>query len=163
MARETVRSFTLLGHIITPELVREISQKASNARWGTHLLRWRYFDVRHEGTIYHRNALIPSGLWHLLKRVYVDQDWPEGVSEEDLYRDIQATVQHSDTDIYVYGYYRTDPPRLQWGFLNPATGKAVVYDVEADLIATVFKPEEGTLFFERQIGAVKIDRKEWNL
>lgn len=163
MAGHTERSLVVLGALITPELVSEVRQKASNARWGAHLLRWRYFDVQHEGMIYHRNALIPSGLWHLLKRIYVDQDWPVGTSEEDWRCDVQATVLHSDTEIYVYGYYRTDPPRLQWGFVNPQTGIAVIYDMEADLIATVFKPEEGALFFERQIDAVKIDRKEWEL
>ena len=52
---------------------------------------------------------------------------------------------------------------MQWGFLNPQTGIAVIYDMEADLIATIFKPEEGALFFERQIDAVKIDRREWNV
>ena len=46
-------------------------------------------------------------------------------------------------EVYVYGYYRTDPSRLQWGFLNRETGIAVIYDMEADLVATVFKPEEG--------------------
>jgi hypothetical protein len=163
MAREKTRSLTLLGHIITPDLVREISQKASNASWGTHLLRWRYFEVQHEGVTYHRNALIPSGLWHLLKRIYVDQDWPTDASQEDLAADIRRTIQNAETGIYVYGYYRTDPPRLQWGFLNPQTGIAVIYDMEADLIATVFKPEEGALFFRRQIDSVKIDRMEWNI
>ncbi|MDP2655720.1 MAG: hypothetical protein Q8P17_04340 [bacterium] len=75
----------------------------------------------------------------------------------------RATIQHPDTEIYVYGYYRTDPPRLQWGFLNRQTGTAVIYDLEAGLIAAVFKPEEGSLFFERQIDTVKIDRKEWSV
>ena len=163
MARETARSLTLLGHIVTPELVREICQKAANARWGTHLLRWRYFEVHHAGVTYHRNALIPSGMWHLLKRVYVDQDWPMDASQEDLDRDIRATILHPEAEIYIYGYYRTEPPRFQWGFMNPRTGIAVVYDMEADLIATIFKPEEGALFFARQIAAVKIDRMEWNL
>jgi hypothetical protein len=65
--------------------------------------------------------------------------------------------------IYVYGYYRTAPPRLQWGFLNPETGIAVVYDSEADLVATVFKPEEEGLFFERQISCVKIPREKWEV
>ncbi len=163
MAQPTARSLAVLGYIITPEIVREIRQKASNTRWGTHLLRWRYFEVHHEGVTYHRNTLIPSGLWHLLKRVYVDQDWPVGTRQDDLNRDVQATIQHAETEIYIYGYLRTDPPRLQWGFLNAETGIAVIYDMEADLIATVFKPEEGAFFFERQIEAVKIDRKEWNV
>ena len=163
MAEEKVRSLTLLGYNVTPELVHEVCQKASKARWGTHLLRWRYFEVHHDGVTYHRNALIPSGLWHLLKRVYVDQDWPMDTSQEDLDRDIRETVLHPETEIYIYGYHRTDPPRLQWGFLSPHTGVAVVYDMEADLMATVFKPEEGALFFERQIGTVKIARTEWNV
>jgi hypothetical protein len=163
MAREQAPSLTLLGHTITPHTVREIRQKAANADWGAHLLRWRYFDVQHEGATYHRNAFIPSGLWHLLKRAYVDQDWPADTSQKDLAVDITATIQNARTEIYVYGYYRTDPPRLQWGFLNPETGMAVVYDMEADLIATIFKPEEGALFFERQIDAVKINRTEWNV
>lgn len=62
MALEKAHSLTLLGHAITPHTVREIIQKAANAGWGAHLLRWRYFDVQHEGATYHRNALIPSGL-----------------------------------------------------------------------------------------------------
>jgi hypothetical protein len=110
-----------------------------------------------------RNALIPTSLWHLLKRVYVDQDWPIGTRQEDLNHAARTMIQHPETEIYVYGYYRTDPPRLQWGFLNSETGIAVIYDMEADLIATVFKPEEGALFFARQIDAAKINRKEWNV
>lgn len=143
--------------------MRETIRKAAAIHWGTHLLRWRYFDVHHEGTIYHRGALIPTALWHLLKRVYVDQEWPKGTSLEDLRVEAQAIVQNPSTEIIVDGYYRTDPPRLQWGFLNPETGVAVVYDMEADLIATVFRPEEGSLFFERQLDAVRIDRKGWQV
>jgi len=35
--------------------------------------------------------------------------------------------------------------------------------MEANLIVTVFKPAEGTLFFARQIDAAKIHRKESNV
>ena len=108
MARETARSLTLPGYMITPELVREISQKTSNARWGTHLLRWRYFEVHYDGVTYHRHALIPAGVWHLLKRVYVDQAWPVGTRQEDLDRDIRATIQHAETEIYVCLLYTSD-------------------------------------------------------
>lgn len=156
-------SATLLGQVITPETVRQIIQEALAIEWGSHLLRWRYFDVRNEGVTYHHNALIPADLWHLLKRVYVDQDWPVGTSLSSLAEDARSVVRHPNTEIYVYGYYRTDPPRLQWGFLNRETGIAVIYDMEADLIATVFKPVEGGLFFERQIDAIKIDRRKWNV
>jgi hypothetical protein len=153
----------VLGHTITPETVREVIRRASAVQWGTHLLRWRYFDVTHEGITYHRNALIPTALWHLLKRVYVDQEWPADTTLEKLNNDARATIENPETEVYVYGYYRTDPPRLQWGFFHPATGIAVVYDAEADLITTVFKPEEGALFFQRQMAAVKIDREGWQV
>lgn len=157
------KSIDVLGYIVTPEMVREVIQKASVIKWGTHLLRWRYFDVTHAGMTYPRNSLIPTSLWHLLKRIHVDGDWPEDTTLEKLSEDAKATVLHPSTDIYVYGYYRTAPPRLQWGFFNPTTGIAVVYDSEVDLIATVFKPLEGTLFFQSQLSSVKIDRKEWDV
>lgn len=152
------KAIVVLRHTITPETVREVIRKASAVHWGTHLLRWRYFDVTHEGMTYHRDALVPTALWHLLKRIYVDQAWPPGTTLEQLHDDARVTIAEPGTEIYVYGYYRTDPPRLQWGFFNPATGIAVVYDAEADLIATVFKPEEGTLFLQRQVAAVHIER-----
>jgi len=153
----------VLGHRITPEIVREVRQKASVVRWGTHLVRWRYFDVTHEGTTYHRGSLIPTGLWHLLKRIYVDRDWSAGTTLEKISEDARSTIEHPTVQVYVYEYYRTDPPRLQWGFLNPETGVAVIYDMEANLVATVFKPEEGEAFFLRQVGAVRIDLEEWGV
>lgn len=155
------KAIVILGHTITPETVREGIRRASAVQWGTHLLRWRYFDVTHEGIMYHRNTLIPTVLWHLLKRVYVDQEWPTDTTLEKLNDDARTTIEGPETEIYVYGYYRTDPPRLQWGFFHPGTGVAVVYDAEADLVTTVFKPEGGTLFFQRQIAAVKVDREGW--
>ena len=107
LTQETERSIALLGRVVTPETVREVIQTASTVQWGTHLLRWRYFDVHHEGVTYHRNALIPTALWHLLKRVYVDQDWPSGTTQEDLDQEARTTIQNPETEIYVYGYYRT--------------------------------------------------------
>jgi hypothetical protein len=53
--------------------------------------------------------------------------------------------------------------RMSVLFLNSRTGIAVVYDMEADLIATVFKPEEGEAFFLGQIDGREIDRKEFVL
>ncbi len=163
MSNRKINHLHLLGQEVAPETVQQVIRKAAKIQWGTHLLRWRYFDVVHEGTTYHRDILLPSGIWHLLKRIYVDQDWPIGTTQEDLDKAAREVVEDTSTQIYVYGYYRTDPPRLQWGFFHEASGIAVVYDMEADLIATVFKPVEGSLFFERQIEAVQIDRKEWRI
>lgn len=155
------QAIQVLGQIITPETVREIIRKACAVRWGKHLLRWRYFDVNHEGITYHHNTLIPTALWHLLKRIYVDQEWPPDTTQQQLNDAARATIEHPETEIYVYGYYRTDPPRLQWGFFHPMTTIVVVYDMEADLVTTVFKPAGGALFFQRQIAVTKIDREGW--
>jgi hypothetical protein len=151
----------LLGRLVTPETVHQVIQKASVVNWGAHLLRWRYFDVTHAGRVYHRGALVSTALWHLLKRIYVDRDWPADTTLDQLNADARATIQADDTEIWCYGYYRTDPPRLQWGFFNASMGIAVVYDDEADLIATVFKPVEGTRFFAGQLSAYRVDRREW--
>ena len=59
----------VLGHTITPAAVRSVIQQATEVNWGTHLLRWRYFDVMHEGVTYRTGDLVPTALWHLLKRV----------------------------------------------------------------------------------------------
>jgi hypothetical protein len=163
LVQEREKVFNVLGYRITPQVVDGIIQEASEVQWGTHLLRWRYFDVTHEGVVYHQGSLIPTDLWHLLKRIYVDQDWPVGTTMEQFNQDARSTIQDPETKIYVYGYYRTDPPRIQWGFLNSRTGIAVVYDMEADRIATVFKPEEGEAFFLGQIDGREIDRKEFVL
>lgn len=153
----------VLGVSITPDTVREVIQKARTVRWGTHLLRWRYFAVTHEDVLYHHNALLPTDLWHLLKRIYVDRDWSPETTIARLNDEARAVIEHPATEIYVYGYYRTDPPRLQWGFFHPLSNVVVVYDAEAELISTVFKPAGGVLFFQRQIGAVKIDREGWRV
>jgi len=39
MAKQRANAFTLLGHEITPETVREVIGEASSIQWGTHLLR----------------------------------------------------------------------------------------------------------------------------
>ena len=148
---------------LTPETGREVIRQASAVHWGTHLLRWRSFDVTHEGVTDHCDALVPTALWHLRTRRDVEQAWPPGTTLEHRRDDARVTIAEPETEISVYGYYRTAPPRLQWGFFNPATGITVVYDAAADLIATVFKPEAGTLFLQRQGAAVHIERGRWGV
>jgi len=157
------KAIIVLGYTMTPETVREVIRNASAVHWGTHLLRWRYFDVTYEGMTYHRDALVPTALWHLLTRIDVDQAWPTGTTLEHLHDDARVTIAEPGTEISVYGYSRTAPPRLQWGFFNAATGIAVVDDAEADRIATVFQPEAGALFLQRQVAAVQSERRRWGV
>jgi len=123
----------------------------------------RSCDVTHEDMTYHRDALMPTALWHLLKRLDVEQAWPPGTTLEHLHDDARVTLAEPGTVISVYGYSRAAPPRLPWGFVNPATGIAVVYDAAADLLATVFTPEAGTLVLPRQVAAAHSERGRWGV
>jgi len=67
------------------------------------------------------------------------------------------------SQIWVYGYYRTFPPRLQWAFYSKKSRIVVVYDEQADLIATVFKVEVATEFFLLQDQPRKINLKQWSV
>ena len=83
MAAPEQASF-VLGHTMTPETVREVMRQASAVHWGTHLLRWRSCDVTHAGMTSHRDALVPTALWHLRKRRDVEQAWPPDTTLEHL-------------------------------------------------------------------------------
>jgi len=150
----------ILGRTITPSKVNQIIQQASAASWGTHLKEWKFKDVRYSSYFYSKGDLIPTQLWHLLKRIHVDKDWPEGTTLEQFDEEIRQTITNPESIIFVYGYYRTSPPRLQWGFYDIETGIAVVYDEEANLIVTVFKPVEGMQFFQLyQVNPIQIPTK----
>ena len=151
-------SIKILNQVISVDKIREVIEKASKVNWGTHLVRWRYDDVEHQSIRYKKGSLIPTEKWHLLKRIYIDRDWPNDTTIEKLNEDAKKTIIDKSAEIWIYGYYRTSPPRIQWGFYSKNSGIAVVYDEEADLIATVFKPMEGSKFFAVQILAQQIDR-----
>ena len=53
--------------------------------------------------------------WHLLKRVYLDQQWPVGTTEVDFVQDLHQAVSHQARQIWTYRYY-THP---YIGFLSP--------------------------------------------
>ena len=156
-------SIKILNQDITVDKIRDVIGKASKVNWGTHLVRWRYDDVEHQSIKYKKGSLIPTDKWHLLKRIYIDRDWPDDTTIEKLSEDAKRVVLDNSSEIWIYGYYRTSPPRIQWGFYSKDSGVAVVYDEEADLIATVFKPIEGSNFFVVQISAQKIDREKWGV
>lgn len=54
--------------------------------------------------------------WHLLKRVYLDQQWPIGTTEAEFIKDLQQAVVNSHVQVWTYRYY-THPYA---GFLSPS-------------------------------------------
>ena len=161
---DTHEPIHLLGKTFYPEDVKQVIHKASAVQWSSHQKKWIFRDVEWGGHVYSKGVSIPTELWHYLKRVYVDRDWSEGTTLEQFRQDIRRTLMDSKTQIFVYGYYRTAPPRIQWGFYHPDSRIAVVYDEEADVIVTAFKPIERAAFFTQyQVNPQQIPREEWKI
>ena len=59
---------------------------------------------------------VPTVEWHLLKRVYLDQQWPVGTTEDDFLRDLHQAIVHPQVQVWTYRYY-THP---YIGFLAPS-------------------------------------------
>lgn len=53
------KTLVVLGSPIIPKTVREAIGKASAVQWGTHVLRWRYFEVSYaeEGTLFFQGQI----------------------------------------------------------------------------------------------------------
>lgn len=111
-------SIKILNQEITSDKILEVIGKTSKVNWGTHLVRWRYDDLEHQGINYKKGSLIPTDKWHLLKRIHVDRDWPDDTTIEKLSEDAKKVILDNSSEIWIYGYYRTAPPRIQWGFYS---------------------------------------------
>jgi len=51
-------SIKILNQEITSDKILEVIGKASKVNWGTHLVRWRYDDLEHQGIKYKKGSLI---------------------------------------------------------------------------------------------------------
>lgn len=50
-------------------------------------------------------ARMPSVEWHLLERVYLDEQWPVGATVAQYMADLQQAVRHPDVQVWTYRYY----------------------------------------------------------
>ena len=91
-------SIIILNQEITLERIREVIKKASKMNWGTHLVRWRYDDVEHQSIQYKKGSLIPTDKWHLLKRIYIDRDWPSDTTIEKLSKNFNTHLSIKSTN-----------------------------------------------------------------
>ena len=73
---------------------------------------------------------LESRVWDPHKPPPTHQFKIQGVREPSIAAYLRPVCGMLDANA-AYGSYRTDPPRLPWGFFNLATGIAVVYDAEA--------------------------------
>ena len=95
---------------------------------------------------------LPSVEWHLLKRVYDEQQWPVGTTVEGYVDDLHRAVQHPDVGVWTYRYYG----RPYVGFLAPSHVHGapyllpfiyVAYDPQFGVITTGYQASGyGTVF-----------------
>lgn len=61
-------------------------------------------------------ARMPSVEWHLLERVYLDQQWPPGTTTTQYVHDLHQAVLHPDAEVWTYRYFGQPSA----GFLSPS-------------------------------------------
>ena len=90
--------------------------------------------------------------WHLLKRIYDEQQWPIGTIVLQYVDDLHRAVQHPDAGVWTYRYYG----RPYAGFLAPSHVRGapyllpfiyVAYDPQFGVITTGYQASGyGTVF-----------------
>jgi hypothetical protein len=82
---------------------------------------------------------LPSVEWHLLKRIYDDRQWPEGVTIQEYVADLQRAILHPQVGVWTYQYFQ----RPYASFLAPSH----VTDAPLPLpyIFVVYDPYFGTI------------------
>lgn len=77
--------------------------------------------------------------WHLLKRIYLDQQWPVGTTEAAFVADLHQALLHAQTQLWTYRYY-THPYA---GFLSPSSVQQVAQPQRYIFVA--YSPVFGTI------------------
>jgi len=82
---------------------------------------------------------LPSVEVHLLKRIYVERQWPVGTTTSDYLADLHHAVQHPDVEMWTYRYY--GEPMI--GFLAPSHRQDV--PSPRPFIFVAYNPRYGTI------------------
>jgi len=97
--------------------------------------------------------ILPTGKvraveWHLLKRIYLDQQWPIGTTEAEFVADLHRTLLQVQTQLWTYRYY-THPYA---GFLSPAFRQEAAQPQQYIFVA--YSPLFGTMTTAYQTGGI---------
>jgi hypothetical protein len=91
-------------------------------------------------------AQISAGEFHLLRRVFLDEQWPPGTTLEDYVSDLWQAVQHPEAQIWTYHYYRM--PAI--GFVAPSHIPGT--SVFTPFIFVAYSPQYSTIITGYQTG-----------
>jgi len=86
--------------------------------------------------------------WHLLKRIYLDQQWPVGTTEGEFVKDLQQAVLNPQVQVWTYRYY-THP---YVSFLSPSHIQQVPQPEQNIFVA--YSPVFGTMTTAYQTSGV---------
>lgn len=94
----------------------------------------------------------PSVEIHLLKRIYLDQQWPPETTVDDFVTDLHQAIQHREVQVWTYRWFG----ETFLGFLAPShvqnvpnaeTFIFVAYSADYDVIKTGFQASSPTAIF----------------
>jgi len=139
---ELVETERKANHSEIKQIITHIAQ-APFSRHPTKIDR-RLVGRRYLGRVLKPTAKLPSIEAHLLKRIYVEQQWSEGTTLEKYISDLRQAVKHPESHIWTYEH-RGCPcvgiltPSSVQDAPNPEDFIFVVYNACFGVIATGFQ------------------------
>jgi hypothetical protein len=104
----------------------------------------RLWGILYQGEVLDQESRLPSVEGHLLKRVYVERQWPAGTTVEEYVTDLHRAARHPQARIWTY--WHAGSPCV--GILSPSHVEnvpepqayiVVVYDARFSRIRTGFQ------------------------
>lgn len=128
------------GRQATEEELARIIAHVAQAPFASHLVRpprWLRDALAERGITL--PARVPADEFHLLRRIYLDKQWPPGTTVETYVQDLQQAVRHPEAEIWTYRYYGA--PAI--GFLAPSHVPGT--SVSTPFLFVAYNPQYGTL------------------
>lgn len=101
----------------TPDEVAVIIAHVAQASFVTYLSR---VPIRVREGLGHYGLNCPARMsnieWHLLERVYLDEQWPPGTTVAEYVHDLHQAIKHAEVEVWTYRYF--DRPYA--GFFSPS-------------------------------------------
>jgi hypothetical protein len=104
----------------------------------------RLWGISYRGQILDRESRLPSVEGHLLKRIYVEEQWPEGTTIEEYVADLRRAVRHPQAQVWTYWHAGSPcvgilaPSHVQ-NVRQPQAHIFVVYDARFSRLRTGFQ------------------------
>lgn len=94
------------GRRATPDEVTAIVQHVAQAPFASYLSR---IPPNNRAELVKLGVVLPPGkmravAWHLLKRIYLDEQWPLDTTEDQLVVDLHQAILHPEVEIRTYRY-----------------------------------------------------------